>query len=176
VYDNTYYTPNGLSRFTVCQLRAGSGVFFDNTASGFIPSGSYGCQMEYEEKNMAISDTTWPGPWQTGSGINGYSAGHAVCGSLDSAPAYAWNNVNIIIYGVTYDSNNDELTPGLVQANRDFFTSGSQPSSMSWEEKSGDTCATTYTYKPYTYPHPLTLNQTLSDTPAAPTALTASVQ
>ena len=50
-------------------------------------------------------------------------------------------------------------TPSMVGQGRDYIVSASKPAVMVRQQLSSDTCATTYNYAPYTYPHPLALIQ-----------------
>lgn len=157
VYNNNFNVPNGQNQCCFITMRGGSGVIWGNTTSG-TNAGGGGIDL-YEE------DTgTWPLAYQVGSGINGDSDGHNNCGSTNSAPAYVWGNGSIPV---------GSQTPSALTVNRDYFNPSSQPSSMHWEEQSGDTCSTTYTYTPYTYPDPLTLG---AGTPTPPMGLAATVQ
>jgi hypothetical protein len=157
VYNNNFNVPNGQNQCCFITMRGGSGVIWGNTTSG--TNAGAGSIDLYEE------DTgTWPLAYQVGSGINGVSDGHNNCGSTNSAPAYVWGNGSMPV---------GSQTPSALVLNRDYFNPSSQPSSMHWEEQSGDTCSTTYTYTPYTYPHPLTLG---AGTPAPPMGLAATVQ
>jgi hypothetical protein len=157
-YDNTF---NNLGQNQCCYItmRGGTGVIWGNVAVG-NNQGAGSIDLYYEESG------TWPQSWQPGSGINGDTTPHNACGSLNSAPAYVWGNSSNMPVS--------SQTPSLVELNRDYFSSSTQPASMSWEESSSDTCSTKYNYAPYTYPHPLQGGQ--STTVAAPTGLTATVQ
>jgi hypothetical protein len=159
IYDNNFNTPNG-AQCCVMALRGGTGVVWGNTISG--TNTGQGVIELFEE------DTgTWPLAYQIGSGINGGTNQHATCssGTLNSSPAYLWNNASPI--------QTPSQSPTLAVLNRDYFTSPNQPGTLLRQELSTDTCSTTYNYVPYTYPHPL---QSASPTPPAPTGLTAVVQ
>jgi hypothetical protein len=158
VYDNNFIVPNGQNQCCFITMRGGSGVIWGNTTSG-TNTGAGSIDL-YEE------DTgTWPLAYQVGSGINGDTNGHNSCGSANSAPAYLWGNGSMSV---------GSQTTSVVELSRDYFSSSSQPSSMNWEEQPGDTCSTTYTYTPYTYPDPLTLSS--GTPPSPPTSLAAVVQ
>jgi hypothetical protein len=174
-YDNTFY-PMGQNQCCYADLRAGSGVFFNNHVSG---TSSGGGSIDLREEDTG----TWPLSYQIGSGINGGTDGHNSCagGTLNSAPAYVWgNDSSMSIYS---------MTPTVVVLNRDYFTPSSQPASMNWQEQSGDTCSTTYAYSPFTYPYPLNSNglpnpvggastppPSAPPLPAPPTGLSVTVQ
>ena len=133
-YENTFTLPSygltGLpnqSSYTVC--RGGSGVIFNNHVTGGPNSGGGGIAF-YEE------DTgTYPVLYQVGRGIN-----------ETTSPAYVWGN-------------DAAMTPGadgnLVQIGRDVMVSSTQPATMKRSQLSTDTPATTYSYTPLIYPHPL---------------------
>jgi hypothetical protein len=158
-YDNTFNNQNQ-NQCCYITMRGGTGVIWGNTATG-NNQGSGSIDLYYEESG------TWPQAWQPGSGINGYTTPHGSCGSLNSAPAYVWGNSSNMPVS--------SQTPSLVELNRDYFVSASQPSSMQWEEASGDSCSTTYNYTPYVYPHPLQ-NAGGQTSVAPPSNLTATVQ
>lgn len=141
VYENQFNTVTNGNQSDYVVYRAGSGVVFNNNHTG--PNSGGGNIHLYEE-----DAGTWPRAYQVGSGINGQTDGHSTCasGTRNQAALYLWNNTG---------SMNVNTDGPPVNLNRDFFTSGSQPASMFWEEASGDTCSTTYVYVPYTYPHPL---------------------
>lgn len=144
VYNNNFYTPPGQNQCCYITMRGGSGVIWGNTSSG--GNGTTGGIDLYEEDKG-----TWPLAYQVGSGINGDTNGHNSCPGvkLNSAPAYVWGNGTIPV---------NSQTPTTVVSKRDYFVSSIQPSSMNWQEKSGDTCSTTYAYKPFPYPYPLDSN------------------
>jgi hypothetical protein len=142
VYENTFQ-PHGLNQCCYGAFRAGSGVVFNNHAVG-SPQWQPASFDFYEE------DTgTWPLAYQVGSGIHGGANQHATCasGTRNSSPVYVWGNDASIVVS--------SQTPTAVVAGRDYVVSASQPASMFRQELSTDTCATTYGYVPYTYPHPL---------------------
>ncbi len=153
IYDNTFNVPSGFNQCCVVVLRAGAGVVWGNTKTG---SGTLASStaMQVSEEDTG----PWPLAYQVGSGINGYTDAHNSCpGPLNTAPSYFWGNAAAL--GTVSNAGSRTCTGAgggnCVQLNRDYFTPGSQPASMHWEEASGDTCSTTYTYVPYTYPHPL---------------------
>jgi hypothetical protein len=142
IYDNTF-NDNGVNMCYEIDLRAGTGVVFGNVVTNY--GGGADLIQVYEE------DTgTWPLAYQIGSGINGYTNAHNSCasGSLNSAPLYFWALDPNMSVSAT-------ISPTYVQLNRDYFVSTLQPSTMTWQESTSDTCSTTYSYTPYTYPHPL---------------------
>jgi hypothetical protein len=161
VYDNTLTVPSNGSGCCFAYLRGGSGIVWGNTCTN--------CKNGEDIHIYSDSSGTWPQPWQPGSGINGDTIGHNSCsGATNSAPIQVWGNTNIAV-----TLNDSSFCPNCIALNRDVFELSSQPSSINWEEQSGDTCSTTYAYKPYTYPHPL---QGASSGPLPPTGLAATVQ
>jgi hypothetical protein len=163
MYDNTFY-PSGHAIFATFQIRAGSGLIYNNHLVG---SYSGNPSLEFWEEDSG----TWPLAYQVGSGINGYTNQHSTCanGTLNTAPVHVWGN-DAVITNATYG------TPGsLIQQGRDFFIDSSQPAAIAQMEKSTDTCSTTYSYTPYPYPHPLQ-GQGQAQKPQPPTGLSAVVQ
>ena len=145
IYENDFYTVPYANQSNYMALRAGSGVIFNNRQSG-PTDGSVGVIELLEE------DSDSPSLYQIGRGI-----------FQNPSPAYLWNNAASM--PVSSGSAN-------VQAGRDFFVSTTAPATMVRWESSADNSATTYTYTPYTYPHPL---QKVVG-PAPPTGLTVIVQ
>jgi hypothetical protein len=156
VYENTFNTgvPNA-SQSNYIVIRGGSGVIFNNHHTG-VNCGDNSCGniSLYEE-----DPPPYPATYQPGRGLNqAYS------------PIYIWGNDSTMPAGG--DGN-------LVLPNRDFFVSSTQPSSMIRCEAAADggssggtTCPTTFSYTPYTYPHPLQGTGTAPSAPSAPTNLT----
>jgi hypothetical protein len=156
VYDNTF---NNLNQNQCCvvTIRGGSGVIWGNTHVGNNASDPQSIAIYYDGSG---GSNTWPASWQPGSGIGGNANPHGSCagGTLNSAPIQLWGNdtfwnpIQLSVSGVA----------GQVVLNRDVFTTTSAtiPNPISWEEQSGDTCSTTYTYAPAVYPHPLVSGST----------------
>lgn len=139
LYQNTF-TADGCNQYAFFDIRAGSGVIWGNVVTN---QGTGTRSFLLRESGSGA----WPNAWQVGSGINGNTGGHSTCasGTLNSSPLYLWATDPAMV-----------ITPsGTVQQNRDFFVSTSQPSTLSRQEQTGDTCSTVYDYVPYTYPHPL---------------------
>ena len=154
IYNNTISVPAGRSQCCDIVVRDGSGVIYNNHQS--LGSGSSGGDIEL----YAETSGTWPVSWQIGAGLNDYTTGYTPCAAasggagtgLNTAPAQVWGNDSALTVNTNGNPN------GTVYINEDFLVSGSQPASMHWIEKSGDTCSTTYTYSPFTYPYPLNAN------------------
>jgi hypothetical protein len=143
IYENTFNTTvANANQCCFIVLRAGSGVVFNNHHVGANQSNA-GVQL-YEE------DSGYPALYQIGRGIN-----------ENLSPAYVWGNDS----GMPVGSASSNVTQGT-----DFFVSTSQPTSMVRRQLSTDTSSTTYSYVPYTYPHPL------QGGIAPPTGLKATVQ
>jgi hypothetical protein len=163
IYNNTLSEPAGLGSGGCCfaYLRAGSGVVWGNACTNCLN----GEDIHFYEEDRG----TFPLAYQVGSGINGHVDGFPTCsGPLNTAPAHVWGNTNLPV-----TLNDSGFCTTCIVRNRDVFEDTSKPASIHWEEASGDTCSTTYTYTPYTYPHPL---QGASSGPPPPTGLAAIVQ
>jgi hypothetical protein len=152
IYNNTFVFVPGGNWFSPMDIRAGSGVVFNNTvrqATG--TSGAIWIQMR-EENGLA-----WPQAFQIGSGIQiGAAASpHDTCasGTLNTAPSYVWGNVGFNPRGGGHISTGQ--VPTTVAINRDYFEVTSSPTAAKWKEKAADTCTTTYNYTPAVHPHPL---------------------
>jgi hypothetical protein len=159
VYNNDFHTYGATSNVYVWfAIRGGSGVVFNNTSIGTnLGSGAINLTSDCQGGSYPVQD-------QVGRGIG-----------QNASPLYLWNNLN------TTTSKAMGFVDGegtnLVQANRDFLASGSQPGSITRCESAADVatgCPVSYAYKPYTYPHPLTLGTQTSVAP--PTNLTGTVQ
>ena len=147
IYENTFFTGNGSAQCCYMAIRAGSGVIFNNHHTG--TNGADGTISLFEE------DTGYPALYQIGRGIN-----------QSNSPAYVWGNDADMRVG----SGSSNVVEG-----RDFFDS--KPSIFVRAELGSDTSATTYSYTPYTYPHPLQNGQPPTQTQInPPTGLTAMVQ
>lgn len=151
IYDNTFTTnAANASQSNYMALRGGSGVAFDNHHTG---ANQVTGTIEVTED---CTSGTYPLANQLGRGIN-----------QGLSPAYIWgNDADMKIY-----SGN----PTYVQQGRDYYLSSTQPLVMSIFQLLSNTISTTYSYTPYTYPHPLT-NSTQSAGLAAPSSLSAVVQ
>lgn len=161
IYENRFFANQPPSICCAMNLRAGSGVIFNNTRV----TGSAGIDLFEEDTGCSPSPSNPTGTYgptcqvakyQIGSGINGHTDGHATCsgGTINSSPVYIWGEGS---WTAGSQTNN-------VRLGRDYFQSASQPATMSRMEVTGDTCATTYTYAPFTYPHPLQGSAALSIT------------
>lgn len=149
IYNNTFNTsvPNA-NQSSYIVLRGGSGVVFNNHHIGGNDAGSIEVTEDCNSGSYALS-------YQIGRGIN-----------QGASPAYIWGN--------DADMAVSNGNPTFLQVNRDYLVSASQPTSMSKVESSSDNPATTYSYTPYTYPHPLV--SAVAGTPAPPTNVQAAVQ
>ena len=141
IYENTF-KPNGLNQCCYGGIRAGSGLVFDNHVDGAPQWGPAGFDF-YEEDTGA-----WPLAYQVGSGINGHTDQHPACTSAkNSSPVHLWGNDPKIEIG--------SQTASKVVEGRDYVVWPAKPATLSGQQLSADTCASTYTYAPYAYPHPL---------------------
>ena len=95
VYNNTW-TKNG-SGWLGCNMRAGSGVIFNNVGTTTAEIG------------LVEEDSGYPAKYQIGRGLNQVSD-----------PAYIWNNTRIDIYPNGGDA---PPQPNMVLANRDYYQS-----------------------------------------------------
>lgn len=126
-YNNTFYVPPNGNQSSYFALRGGSGVVYNNHASGG-PNQGAGQIVLYDENGGSS-------PLCLARGIN-----------QKYSPAYLWNNDPAM--PVASGSAN-------VVAGRDFFISSTQPSKLARCERASDSNATTYSYVPFPYPHPL---------------------
>jgi hypothetical protein len=136
-YNNTFYTPPEMYQSNYFDLRGGSGVVFNNVNTGSNKQqGVIGCRDENGGKT----------PLYFGRGCYQHYS-----------PVYIWNNGPVM--PVVSGSSN-------VIAGRDYFVSQYEPSSMIKWQLTTDNANTTYTYKPYVYPHPLDNDPTSSFGPS----------
>ena len=132
IYENTFNIPSralGGGQDKYMDLRAGSGVVFNNHKTGISSNASI---VLHEE------DSGYPALYQIGRGIN-----------QKSSPVYLWGNDSTM--SIVSGSSN-------VVAGRDFYVSASQPATMQRQETSSDNSSTSYTYIAFTYPYPLDAN------------------
>lgn len=155
IYNNTFNTgvPNA-NQSSYIVVRDGTGVIFNNLHTGVNQASG---NIELTED---ATSGQYPLTYQIGRGIN-----------QDYSPSYLWGNgsdMPVVSGNMAY-----------VNAGVDYFVSATQPANMVRCELSADggtayglqgTCPATYSYTPYTYPHPLQQDQ-----PLAPTGLVAAV-
>ncbi len=145
-YENTFYVPPQAStggQSNYFALRGGSGVVFNNHLTGYLNNPG---SIEIVDENGGSN------PLYTGRGIN-----------QNPSPVYFWGNDSTMQIG-SGSSN--------VQLNRDYYVSNSQPASMKRWQLTSDGASTTYSYAPYTYPHPMVSGSNPISTPATPAAPT----
>lgn len=149
IYNNTYYGSSG----TDCciYMRGGSGVYFNNTLIGnaAINVGPLCGSSDY-------CGGSWPMPSQTGRGITGttYSPQY-IWGNIDVAQIVNETKTYIQIGGSPADATNCTGHPGNVC---DAISTAVQPATLERCQSAADVsagCPVSYTYTPYTYPHPL---------------------
>jgi hypothetical protein len=155
-YDNDFHTsgtsPNSFAWIIV---RGGSGIVFDNTDDNAAGQGAGA--IDATSDCQASYSGGYPVPQQVGRGIGG---------TTHASPAYFWNNKNTAT-GANMPFQDLEGT-GWVQVNRDYYTSASQPATLTRCESAADVsagCPVSYVYTPYVYPHPLNSGITLSPGP-----------
>jgi hypothetical protein len=153
IYDNTFTVAANGNQSNYMALRDGSGVVFDNHVTNPSSNGASGT-IELTEDATSGS---YPLNYQVGLGVN-----------EAKSPAYLWGNDSSMTVG---------SGSSFVQAGRDYFVSSSKPSSLSRNQLTSDSSSTTYSYTPYTYPHPLQNGTTASgNNPDPPSNLEAAVQ
>jgi hypothetical protein len=133
-YNNTFYVPPNGNQSNYFALRGGSGVVFNNHVSGGPNTGSGQIQLYSDE-------TTNPPLCGPGGGI--FVNGNP---SPLSSPVYIWGN-DAGMEVVSSSSN--------VIAGRNFFVSTTQPARLMRYQVPSDNSATTYSYTPFEYPHPM---------------------
>jgi hypothetical protein len=151
IYENTFNVVANGNQSNYMALRAGSGVIFNNHKTGSANQGAGTVELVEE-------DSGYPALYQIGRGIN-----------QQLSPTYVWGNDSSLAVG----SGSSNVVLG-----RDFYVSATQPASMLRQQSSTDSSSTTYSYTPYTYPHPLQSgggSQSTSTPPQAPTGLSALV-
>jgi hypothetical protein len=137
IYNNVFNGPNATA------LRGGSGVVWGNTA--LQSSGN----IKFQED---CSSGTWPINNQVGRGIN----------QSTSSPAYAWSNdpVNLPLNSTSSFVLIGTSAGACSHSPCDVISLASAPTTLTRCESAADVsagCPVTYTYAPYTYPHPLIL-------------------
>jgi hypothetical protein len=111
-------------------FRAGSGVVFNNTASGPVVDSGINFQCD------------------ASPGFVGLGYGYAKW-----SPVYVWGNGTIPVTYTKYERTVYDCKEGT-----NWITFPTQPSSMKIWQKSTDNANTTYSYTPFTYPYPLDAN------------------
>jgi hypothetical protein len=162
IYDNSYEIGAATANLPdYWQFRGGSGLVFDN-----ISSGTPCCQDPYPGAQFGpdcpSSDQctgAWPIPSQVGTGIN----------ETTSSPVYVWGNA------ATVDGSTQSIQASLGYTNGtqhggtptacthpggvcDVVVTANAPATWVRCESAADVsagCPVSYSYTPYTYPHPL---------------------
>jgi len=180
VYQNTFHVNDPAHcQSSLADIRGGSGMFWGNHASslGGACSGIPGANFGPFCPSSDPCSGTWPLPWQGGRGINNGT-------SEQWSPFYDWgNDANLGSLGVrnapyiqvgatpTSCSHAGNVCDGV-----DYGSGASTPPNLLRCQSAADLvagCPVSYTYTPYTYPHPL---QGGSASTSPPTNLTAVVQ
>jgi len=160
VYNNTWNFSIVANQYAYIGMRDGSGVVFNNHVTNAGRNQGTG-NIIFRQDCTSIS---YPQAYQVGRGIN-----------EDYSPAYAWGNDAAMPYAAQ--------GPG-VSLGVDVLVSALQPPLLVRCEQAADsgtingaigTCTTTYSYTPYTYPHPLQSGGGASG-PPAPTGVQVVVQ
>jgi len=142
IYGNSMYLPSGITgNQVIYQIRAGSGVAFNTLVNG--PGTSLGdltAVYLLTDENPPYNSTNPPYGPGAGIFVSGATQGPT------SSPAYIWGLGSGVVASST----------SPITVNQNYFASSNQPSSMTISEKASQVPATTYSYAPYTYPHPLT--------------------
>jgi hypothetical protein len=160
IYNNTFNVTN-INQSNYTALRGGTGVVFNNLFTG---SNTASGLLEFQED---CQSGTWPINNQVGRGIN----------QSTSSPAYAWGNAAPL--NVASGSSFVDIGSTLTSCSHspcDVVNTPSQPVTLTRCESAADVaagCPVSYTYTPYTYPHPLTGGS--NQAPAPPTNLIATV-
>lgn len=171
IYNNTFNQVSN-AMWVPAFIRGGTGVFFNNTFTGAwgTPAPALDNVRSSEDVGGDAGRADGTSPWDGNEpGLFGYPARDQIGRSTDQwtwsasnpyppqalDPAYAWNNtygsdtdVGFFVHGRA-GYNDIHIVEG-----RDFYNG---------EQKPG--------YKPYTYPHPLTLGDAVGDPPSPPTNL-----
>lgn len=127
-YENTFYCPPNGNQSDFLALRGGSGVVFNNHVTGGPNKGAGNLKFYTDESGYPP--------------LCGPGAGIFKNGEQQPSPYYVWaNEMNVNVVGP------------LVQG-RDVYVSDSQPSTMKKIQLKTDTASTTYSYRPFSYPHP----------------------
>jgi hypothetical protein len=169
VYQNSYNLPGTQPGETYhlsayARLRGGSGVYYSNHSSG-VPYQAQYPGVSVGPACPGSSDTcsgTWPVTWQVGRGLK-----------KTYSPAYIWGNDNVIQNGIPglgggigaspnqtlvilgtapTDATNCSRHPGNVC---DVVNAGATQPTLQRCQQATDVCPQSFTYAPYTYPHPL---------------------
>jgi hypothetical protein len=151
VYKNAFTTVNNANQAAYVVMRGGGGLIWGNSQSGpNLGGGSIQITEDCTSGSYPMTD-------QIGRGIN-----------QTLSPMYLWGNaanMGVIDTNTTF-----------IQLNRDYYTASAQPSNMVRCQSAADVsagCPVSYTYTPYTYPHPLTAG---SSSPAPPTNVSATIE
>jgi hypothetical protein len=118
-YNNTYRVPDSSdggsgthNQYSMMDLRAGSGVVFNERTTGGSNAGLGYCQFREEDT------TGYPALWQIGRGKNTTNPPNT---GSDQAldPVYCWNNV--------FKNGPVSLSPTYIQDGRDFYSNTMKP-------------------------------------------------
>src|SRR5215469_384604 len=141
LYNNTFIFPSGCNSSSYFAIRAGSGVIYNNSGQGGPNSG-------HAAIGVFSDDTATPPPYGPGAGI-------FVSGSPNGihSPVYLWNNTQTVSGEpptIAISAPSANVTSGV-----NFFTSPTQPGTITVGQTAATANGTSLSYVPYTYPHPL---------------------
>jgi hypothetical protein len=148
IYNNIFVATANFNQANFMQLRAGSGVVFNNVLMGGPNAGAGTIDIYYDYQTTG----TYAGPYQPGVGIS--LNGGTPTSTFKYSPLYLWNNTTAgsELSGQFRVSTS---TPTWTAEGRDYFVSATQPSKMQIGEQAAQNAKSTYNYTPYVYPHPL---------------------
>lgn len=155
-YNNKLFIPSTNTGNTVFfVIRGGSGVIWNNSfASGSQTSLGAIISLYTDEASTNDLNPAVAGP-QPGYGPGaGIFSGPSTSQGPTSSPVYLWNNDSR--FNIGSNIGNGGWNPSPITPNSNYFISSSQPSSMTISQTAAQIGGTTYSYSPYTYPHPLT--------------------
>jgi hypothetical protein len=199
IYDNDITLPSSTDTCwgAFSTMRGGSGMVWGNTVNNSLGNCSNGPSMVLGPSSGSsdLQTGNWPLPYQAGRGIE------SPVGTYNYSPYYSWGNSTSLgtnncssLGGLCpndtpYAEIGSSPTSSLCTANAtishpanvcdgvEFGPSASAPPSFERCESAADVtagCPVSYTYTPYTYPHPLQNEGSASIEP--PSNLQASVQ
>jgi hypothetical protein len=153
-YDNTFNMTDNAINWVLASIRGGTGVIFNNTAGGHLDLPAivvYNDRSSPDRPNQGICDGSNPVDGNEDS--SGYPCMDQIGRATDAGdgtvhpqalePLYEWNNTyNGADVDIILDPpfNNLPIMAEHLKKNRDYYNNTQRPG-----------------YKPYTYPHPLTI-------------------